>query len=76
MIVRVDVVLNRTAVDIFLHIFDNLCGRHLQTQSELYHIGWWYLKLFIDLIGELSRDFIGSRSVKPYVIGYEDSQYK
>lgn len=76
MIVQVDLVLNRTAVDIFLHIFDNLCGRRLQTQSELYHIGWWYLQLFIDLIGELSRDIIGRLSVKSYVIGYEDSRYK
>ena len=76
MIVRVNVVLNRTVVVGNDGRFDNACGSHLQTQSELYHIGWWYLKLFIDLIRELSRDIIGRLSVKPYVIGYEDSRYK
>ena len=37
MIVWVIVVLNRTAVDSYGH-FDNLCGSHLQSQSELYHV--------------------------------------
>ena len=22
--------------------FDNLCGSHLQSLSELYHISWWH----------------------------------
>ena len=37
MIDRVNVVLNRTVVDSDLH-FNNLCGSHLQSQSELYHV--------------------------------------
>ena len=38
LIVRVSVVLNRTVfVDSDWH-FDNVCGSHLQSQSELYHI--------------------------------------
>ena len=38
LIVRVNVVLNRTVVvDSDWH-FDNLCGSHLQSQSELYHV--------------------------------------
>ena len=39
MIVRVNIVLNRTVVDSDWG-FDNLCGSHLQSQSELYHISW------------------------------------
>ena len=35
------VVLNRTVVDSDWH-FDNLCSSHLQSQSELYYISWWY----------------------------------
>ena len=38
LIVRVNVLLNRTVVvDSDWH-FDNLCGSHLQSQSELYHV--------------------------------------
>ena len=33
--------------------FDNLCGSHLQSQSELFHVSWWYYTLVIDLIGRL-----------------------
>ena len=40
-IVRVNVVLNRTVVDSDGR-FDNLCGSYLQSQSELYHVSWWY----------------------------------
>ena len=29
--------------------FDNLGGSHLQSQSELYHVSWWYYTLVIDL---------------------------
>ena len=36
LIVRVNVVLNRTVV--VDRRFDNLCGSHLQSQSELYHV--------------------------------------
>ena len=39
MIVRVNIVLNRTVDDSDWH-FDNLCGSHLQSQSELYHVSW------------------------------------
>ena len=37
-IVRVNVVLNRTVVVDSDWRFDNLCGSHLQSQSELYHV--------------------------------------
>ena len=40
--VQVNVVLNRNvAVDSDWR-FDNQCGSHLQSQSELYHVSWWY----------------------------------
>ena len=39
LIAWVNLVLNRTVVDSDWHI-DNLCGRHLQSQSELYHWKW------------------------------------
>ena len=45
---------------------DNLRGSHLQSQSELYHVSWWYYTLVIDLIGQLCRDVIGRPSVKPW----------
>ena len=41
MIVRVNEVLNRTVVVVVVDSdrgFDNLCGSHLQSQSELYHV--------------------------------------
>ena len=38
MIVRVNVVLNRTVVVDSDGRFNNLCGSHLQSQSELYHV--------------------------------------
>ena len=56
LIVRVDVVLNRTVVVDSDWRFDNLCGSHLQSQSELYHVSWWYYTLVIDLIGQLRRN--------------------
>ena len=62
LIVRVNVVLNRTVVDSDWR-FDNLCGSHLQSQSELYHVSWWYYTLVKDLIGQLRRDVIGRLSV-------------
>ena len=36
-IVQVSIVLDRTVVDSDWR-FDNLCGNHLQSQSELYHV--------------------------------------
>ena len=63
---RVNVVLNRTVVVDSDWRFDNLCGSHLQSQSELYHVSWWYYTLVIDLIGQLRRDVIGRLSVKPW----------
>ena len=65
-IVRVNVVLNRTVLVDSDWCFDNLCGSHLQSQSELYHVSWWYYTLVIDLIGQLRRDYIGRLSVKPW----------
>ena len=38
MIVRVNIVLNRPVVVDSDRRFDNLCGGHLQSQSELYHV--------------------------------------
>ena len=62
-IVRVNVVLKSTiVVDSDWHV-DNLCGSHLQSQSELYHISWCYYTLVIDPIGQFSCDVIGRLSV-------------
>ena len=66
LIVRVNVVLNRTVVADSDWRFDNLCGSHRQSQSELYHVSWWHYTLVIDLIGQLRRDVIGRLSVKPW----------
>ena len=66
MIVQLNVVLNRTVVLDSDWCFDNLFGSHLQSQSEFYHVSWWYLTLIIDLIDQLSRDVIGRLSVKPW----------
>ena len=41
-IVWVNVILNRTVVVDSDWRFDNLSGSHLQSQSELYHVSWWY----------------------------------
>ena len=49
MIVWVNVVLNRTVVVDSDCCFNNLCGSHLQSQSELYHVSSWYYTLVIDL---------------------------
>ena len=38
LIVRMNVVLNRTVVVDSDWRFENLCGRHLQSQSELYRV--------------------------------------
>ena len=45
MIVRVNEVLNRSVVVVVVDSdrgFDNLCGSHLQSQSELYHVSCRY----------------------------------
>ena len=64
LIVWVNVVLNRTVVVDSDWGFDNLCGSHLQSQSELYDVRWWYYTLVIDLIGQLHCDVFGRVSVK------------
>ena len=66
LIIRVNVVLNRTVVVDSDWRFDNLCGSHLQSQSESCHVCWWYYTLVIDLIGQLCRNVIGRLSVKPW----------
>ena len=38
LIVQENVVLNRTVVIDSDRGFDNLCGSHLQSQNELYHV--------------------------------------
>ena len=55
LILRVNVVLNRTVVVDSDWRFDNLCGSHLQSQSELCHVSWWYYTLVIDLIETIAR---------------------
>ena len=60
LIVRVNVVLNRTVVVDSDWRFDNLCGSHLQSQSELYQVSWSYY--WSD--GRLRGDVIGRLSVK------------
>ena len=42
LIVLVNVVLNRTVFVDSDWRFDNLRGSYLQSQSELYHVSWWY----------------------------------
>ena len=66
LIVRVHVVLNRTVVIDSVWRFDNLCGSHLQSQSELYHVNWRYYTLVIALISQLRRDVTSRLSVKPW----------
>ena len=66
LIVRVNVALSRTVLVNSDWSFDNLCGSHLQSQSELYHVSWWYYTLVIDLIGQLRHDAIGRLSVEPW----------
>ena len=73
LIVRVNVVLNRTVVVDSDWRCDNLCDCHLQSQSELYHVSWWYYSLVIDLIGQLRRDVTGRLQLSCDVVGYEDS---
>ena len=60
LIVRMNVVLNRTVVVDSDWRFDNLCGSHLQSQSSCVT----YYTPVIDLIGQLRRDVIGRLSVK------------
>ena len=55
LIVRVNVILNSTVVVDIDWRFDNLCGGHLQSQSGLYNVSWWYYTLVIDLIGQLVK---------------------
>ena len=50
LIVRVNVVLNRIVVVDSDWRFDNLRGSHLQSQSEFYHVSWWYYTLVIDIV--------------------------
>ena len=74
LIVRVNVVLNRTVVFDSDWRFDNLCGSHFQPgQSELYHVSWWYYTLDIDLIGQLFAMLLVFCQLSRDVIGYEDS---
>ena len=39
------------------------------SQSELYHVSWWYLTLAINLVGQLSRDLLVVCQLSD-VIGY------
>ena len=65
MIFWVNVVLSRTVVDSDWPIV-NLCGSHLLSKvSCITSVDGILKTLVIDLIGQLSRDVIGSRPVKP-----------
>ena len=65
MIVRVNVATSRTVVDSDWP-FVNLCGSHLPSKvSCITSVDGILKTLVIDLIGQLSRDVIGRRSVKP-----------
>ena len=66
LIVRVNVVLNRTVLVDGDWRFNKLCCSHLHSQSELYHVSWWYYTLVIALIGQLCHDVIGRLSVKQW----------
>ena len=66
LIIQVIIVLNRTVVFESDWRFNNLCNSHLQSQSKLYHISWWYHTVVIDQSGQLRRDVIGRLSVKPW----------
>ena len=68
-VISVIVVLNRTVVVDSDWRFDHLCGSDLQSQSELYHVSWWYYTLVIDLIDQL----LVVCHLSSDVIGYEDS---
>ena len=46
----------------------------MQSESELYHVNWFYLTLFIDLIGQLGHDTIGCLSISYAVICFNDSK--
>ena len=59
----IKVVLNMSVVVDSDWRFDNLCGSHLQSQSELYHVSWWYYTLVIDLIGQL-RNYSSKRQIR------------
>ena len=51
MVVQVIVVQNRTVIDSDRH-FNNLCGSHFQSLTELHHVSLWYRTLVMtDLIG-------------------------
>ena len=65
MIVRLNVFTSRTVVDSDWP-FVNLCGSHLPGKvSCITSVDGILKTLVIDLIGQLSRDVIGRRSVKP-----------
>ena len=38
MIIRVNIILNKNVVVVIDSRFDNLCGSHLQSESESYHV--------------------------------------
>ena len=57
--------------------FDNLCGSHLLSLSELYYVSWWYKTLVIDLTDQLSNYvpiLLVVCQLSRVVIGYEDSK--
>ena len=72
LIVRVNVVLNRTVIVDSDWRFDNLCGSHPQSVSELYHVNWWYYTPGFDLIGYVAMLLVVCQLSRD-VIGYEDS---
>ena len=65
-----NVVLNRTVVVDSDWRFDNLCGSHLQSQSELYHVSWWHYTLVIDYVhpDDQTQPFEMTPGFKPFTI--------
>ena len=70
LIVRVNVVLNRTVVVGSDWRFDRTtCAVvifKVKVSCIYDYVSWWYYTLFIDLIGQIRRDVIGRLSVKPW----------
>ena len=70
LIIPVNVVLNSTVVVDSDWRFDHLCGSHLPSQSELYHVSWWCYTLYSWCIRQVSNLWgnLFTRNI-PYVVG-------
>ena len=73
LIVRLNVVLNRTVVVDSDWRFDNLCGSHLQSQSELYHVSWWSLKKLTATCITYSTDYYQRLTLESWFTNLEQT---